>query len=534
MAPTVEAVAPARIDLAGGTLDIWPVYLMLDGPVTVNLGLGLPARARVTPAGRGRFVLRSLDHRSEESFRSRDAMLRGAKHRLAAEAIRAIPVDGAVVETSSGVPPGSGLGGSSALAVALCAALRGAAGDRRELALFASDMEGRVIQVPPGSQDHLAAAFGGLSAWHYGPGGVRREPLPGDARALARCLVLCYTGVTHSSAVNNWRVTKAFLDGDRAVRRGFAEVAAAAVEVRAAVLRGDLRGIAAGKDRDSRARNRRGGRPPLRGRRRGLHGLRRPGRGAPRRRRGGARGPRRHDPPRGPRPPRRAGPAAPVKGLRAVFLDLDDTLLDTAGILLGPARLEAGAAMVAAGLPGTPEAAAAGLARIARSNPGEDPFALLAGELGADPMRVGVAGWGAFYKRKVPDAMPLVDGAAEALRSLRARGVRLFLVTFGDVATQESKVRATGVTSLVDRVVYEPLGPAADKGRAFRAICEEENLDPKTCAAIGDRPDAEIAAGRALGMFTVRVRRGEHAAMEGAADRTVATFAEAAGLLTAS
>lgn len=256
MAPTVEAVAPARIDLAGGTLDIWPVYLMLDGPVTVNLGLGLPARARVTPAGRGRFVLRSLDHRSEESFRSRDAMLRGAKHRLAAEAIRAIPVDGAVVETSSGVPPGSGLGGSSALAVALCAALRGAAGDRRDLALFASDMEGRVIQVPPGSQDHLAAAFGGLSAWHYGPGGVRREPLPGDPRALARCLVLCYTGVTHSSAVNNWRVTKAFLDGDRAVRRGFAEVAAAAVEVRAAVLRGDLRGIAAGMDRDSRARKR--------------------------------------------------------------------------------------------------------------------------------------------------------------------------------------------------------------------------------------------------------------------------------------
>ena len=256
MGPAFEAVAPTRIDLAGGTLDIWPVYLMLDGPVTVNLGLGLPVRARVAPAPRGRFVLRSLDHGSAESFRSRGAMLAGAKHRLAAEALRAIPVEGAVVETSSGVPPGSGLGGSSALAVALCAALRGAVGDRRELGLFASDMEGRVIQVPPGSQDHLAAAFGGLSAWHYGPGGVRREALPGDPRALAKSLVLCYTGVTHSSAVNNWRVTKAFLDGDRSVRRGFAEVAAAAVEVRAAVLRRDLRGIAAGMDRDSRARRR--------------------------------------------------------------------------------------------------------------------------------------------------------------------------------------------------------------------------------------------------------------------------------------
>jgi HAD superfamily hydrolase (TIGR01509 family) len=217
--------------------------------------------------------------------------------------------------------------------------------------------------------------------------------------------------------------------------------------------------------------------------------------------------------------------------LRAVFLDLDDTLLDTAGILLGPARLEAGAAMVAAGLPGTAEAAAADLARIARENPGEDPFALLAAARGADPMRVGVAGWGAFFKRKVPDRMPLVEGAAAALGDLRARGVRLFLVTFGDVPTQEAKVRATGIADLVDRVVYEPLGPSADKGRAFRALCEEEGLDPRDCAAVGDRPDAEIAAARRLGMRTIRVRRGEHEALEGPADRTVATFAEAAAIL---
>ena len=220
-----------------------------------------------------------------------------------------------------------------------------------------------------------------------------------------------------------------------------------------------------------------------------------------------------------------------MKALRAVLLDLDDTLLDTAGLLLGPARLEAGAAMVAAGLPGTPAEAAAGLARLARSNPGEDPFALLATERGTDPVRVGIAGWGAFYRRSVPDRMPLVDGAREALAAWRARGVRLLLVTFGDVATQEAKVRATGVQALVDRVHYEPLGPSADKGRAFRALLEEERLDPAGVAVVGDRPDAEIAAGRALGLFTIRVRRGEHAAMEGAADRTVASFAEAAAIL---
>ncbi len=224
--------------------------------------------------------------------------------------------------------------------------------------------------------------------------------------------------------------------------------------------------------------------------------------------------------------------------LRAVFLDLDDTLLDTAGILLGPARLEAGAAMVAAGLPGTTEEAAAGLALLSRERPGEDPFPLLAAAKGADPLRVGVAGWGAFFRRKVPDRLPLVEGAAAALGALRARGVRLFLVTFGDVPTQEAKVRATGVADLVDRVAYEPLAASADKGRAFRALCAEEGIDPRDCAAVGDRPDAEIAAGKALGMFTVRVRRGEHEALAPrgtgeTADSTVSAFREAAALLAA-
>ena len=219
--------------------------------------------------------------------------------------------------------------------------------------------------------------------------------------------------------------------------------------------------------------------------------------------------------------------------LCAIFLDLDDTLLDTAGLLLGPARLEAGAALVAAGLPGTAAEAAAGLARMARERPGENPFEALAAEAGLDAMAVGFAGWAAFFKREVPARMDLVEGAAGALVRLRARGVRLLLVTFGEVATQEAKVRATGAAALVDRVLYEPLGPSADKGRAFRELIEEEGLDPAACAAVGDRPDAEIAAGRALGMFTVRIRRGEHRWLEprSAAEEADATVEDFAGAM---
>ena len=260
MSRNLEATAPTRVDLAGGTLDIWPLYLMLDGPVTVNLGLALPTRVRLSRAPGRSIRIRSLDHGTEERFPGPKAAIARARHRLAAEALRALPAGGLSVETSSGVPPGSGLGGSSSLSVALLAALSRwtgtRLGDRTALALFASNVEGRVIQVPPGSQDHLAAARGGLAAWEYGPAGVARRGLGADPAWLARRLVLAYTGVSHSSAVNNWRVTRAFLDGDRGVRRGFAEVAAAAREVRDALDARDLAAVAAGMDRDSRARRR--------------------------------------------------------------------------------------------------------------------------------------------------------------------------------------------------------------------------------------------------------------------------------------
>jgi HAD superfamily hydrolase (TIGR01509 family) len=225
-----------------------------------------------------------------------------------------------------------------------------------------------------------------------------------------------------------------------------------------------------------------------------------------------------------------------VSGLAAVLLDLDDTLLDTAGLLLGPARLEAGAAMVAAGWPGTAEEAATGLERLSRERPHDDPFHALAEERGADPFRAGVAGWGAFHRRSVPESLPLVPGAAEALDALRAGGTALVLVTFGDPPTQEAKVRATGLAPLLDGVRYEPLAASPDKARAFREICAVRGLDPARCAAVGDRPDAEIAAGRALGMRTVRLRRGEHAFRDPRgpheeADATVPDFAAAAALL---
>src|SRR5947209_16853073 len=87
-AMTVEAVAPCRIDLAGGTLDIWPLYLFLDGGLTVNIGIDLYSRVRIRRREDQRIHLRSLDTGAELEASHVDALPLGGPLDLLARAVR--------------------------------------------------------------------------------------------------------------------------------------------------------------------------------------------------------------------------------------------------------------------------------------------------------------------------------------------------------------------------------------------------------------------------------------------------------------
>lgn len=49
----IESSAPTRIDLAGGTIDIWPLYLFHGGAETVNVAIDLYAKCRIETGGEG-------------------------------------------------------------------------------------------------------------------------------------------------------------------------------------------------------------------------------------------------------------------------------------------------------------------------------------------------------------------------------------------------------------------------------------------------------------------------------------------------
>lgn len=237
-----EATAPTRIDLAGGTLDIWPVYLFHPGAVTVNVAIDRRALCRIETGVRG-VRIESLDTGALQEAETASALVAGKNPPLAAFVLQAVGLEtGVAVTTRSSVPAGSGLGGSSTLAVAVVGAAAKALG--RELAPdeiwpLTRDAEARCIAVPAGIQDYMPAIHGGPLAMHLEVGAIRVEALPMDPDRIDARLLLVDAGATRFSGLNNWDVFKAQIDGDPRVRGALAAIAAVAVKVRAALLSGD-------------------------------------------------------------------------------------------------------------------------------------------------------------------------------------------------------------------------------------------------------------------------------------------------------
>ena len=237
----IYSQAPTRVDLAGGTLDIWPLYLFHKNSQTINFAINCYAHCRLTPRRDKTIEFISRDLKRRESFPSLDILHATKKFRLpllARLAIAFAPLDGFTLETESDSPAGAGLGGSSALNIAVCGALNRFVGWKlspEKLIELARNVEAQVLGVPTGEQDYYSAVNGGIQAIFLGTHGVQAATLGVDRRELSGRVILCYTGQTRNSGINNWEVMKAHLDGNRSVIRQFDSIASIANELRMAI-----------------------------------------------------------------------------------------------------------------------------------------------------------------------------------------------------------------------------------------------------------------------------------------------------------
>jgi D-glycero-alpha-D-manno-heptose-7-phosphate kinase len=238
----IDASAPTRIDLAGGTLDIWPLYLFHEGAQTLNAAISLRARCSIRSRAGGGLLIVSGDTGLRVEARHWSDLSNGAELRLLGRLLHHFQADGLELHTQCESPVGAGIAGSSALNIAVCGALARWTGqdlgDDRLLQI-AMNVEAQAIDVPTGAQDYRPALYGGVSAVELGVDGVRRVALPVPPEALARRLVLAYTNASRNSGINNWEVTKRHIDGDRDVQARFGRIRDIAAAMRRALEAGD-------------------------------------------------------------------------------------------------------------------------------------------------------------------------------------------------------------------------------------------------------------------------------------------------------
>ncbi len=237
----IDSSAPTRIDLAGGTYDIWPLYLFHDKAQTLNTAISLRARCTLTSRRDYRIHLVSEDT-GEEVEAADPAALPLDRLPLVSRLVRHFGARGLEVRTKAESPVGAGIAGSSAMHIALIGALAAWTGrpmSDDEMLTTAMNIEAQVIKVPAGVQDYRPALYGGVSAVELGVSGVRRVALDVVPAELERRLVLAYTGASHNSGINNWDVMVRRINGDEAVVDAFEAIRHAAAAMRESLEAGD-------------------------------------------------------------------------------------------------------------------------------------------------------------------------------------------------------------------------------------------------------------------------------------------------------
>lgn len=228
-----------RVDLAGGTLDIPPIHLILKNVVTLNVATSLKAKVVLTRTEKPGIEIISQDYQKTLFYPSSDFTSDKIYYQnhfkeftFIAQLIDLFGLkENLKVELSSGAPAGSGLGGSSAMGATFYSALCSYTGkkfDPAEAIRKVNGTEGRILNSGmPGYQDYYPALYGGVLALLPRAGEIMVDQLynEGLANYLEDHTTLVFSGESRLSGINNWEVYKSFFDKNQAVINGMTAIA---------------------------------------------------------------------------------------------------------------------------------------------------------------------------------------------------------------------------------------------------------------------------------------------------------------------
>ncbi len=229
--------SPTRVDLAGGTLDFWPIYLMLDHPQTINVAIDVFTHCRLKERADSRVLVYSKDLKKKREFANLAAFIEDSDPDLdliKAQAEFFNPSKGFEIETESESPIGGGLGGSSSLCISMIKVFSKWLGrnfEVEQMVTLAHNLEAKVLKKMTGTQDYFPAILGDINVIDYTSLGPKVRVLPVDMDLFKKKFLLVYTGKSHHSGINNWHVIKQFIEGDPQIKQAFAKLGRVSHEV---------------------------------------------------------------------------------------------------------------------------------------------------------------------------------------------------------------------------------------------------------------------------------------------------------------
>ena len=251
----VRARAPVRIDFAGGWTDVAQFARESPGAV-VNAAISIYSYASIRREAAQDASKRGIKiYAADFNLYIEAADIRRLEYDgnadLVKAAIRHLGVDESfLITTRSDAPPGSGLGTSAAMGVALIGALSRLVGRPLlacEIAEMASEIEREELGILGGKQDQYASAAGGVQFMEFAGEAVKASPLrlpPATEFELQKHLVLCYTEQSRLSGDIHERVTDAFRRGDPNTTVAIANLKSIARLMKERLLLGDTEGFA--------------------------------------------------------------------------------------------------------------------------------------------------------------------------------------------------------------------------------------------------------------------------------------------------
>jgi len=246
MTREIRASAPLRISFVGGGTD-FPHYFERHGGAVLSATIDHAAHVRIEPRSDRQVRIRSLDLGQLIAYHLERGPVYDGVMDLPKAAIERLGVPtGVDVDIASDAPPGSGLGGSSALVTACVGALAMLLDrpmSRHEVAEISYAIEREDLGIAGGWQDQYAAAFGGFNLFEFGADGVTAHPLalsPSQIADLRADLLLCYTGNVRTDLGLIDAQIRMFNDGREDTIVGMKQLQAMAHEMRDEMLEGNV------------------------------------------------------------------------------------------------------------------------------------------------------------------------------------------------------------------------------------------------------------------------------------------------------